>query len=112
MTRADFHEKFRLSGEVKSSSNRSFGFVFAVVFALIGMWPLIGGHAARLWALAIAAAFLLIALVRPKLLAPGNRLWTRFGLVLHRVVNPLIMGLIFFLAVTPTALVMRALGKE
>lgn len=86
--------------------------VFTVVFAVIGLWPLIGGGAVRLWSLIVAVVFLLAALARPQVLAPLNRLWTRFGLLLQKITNPLIMGLVFYLAVTPTALVMRALGKD
>ena len=59
-----------------------------------------------------AGASTLAALAVPRLLAPANRLWMKFGLLLHRVTNPLIMGLLFYLTVTPTALIMRALGKD
>lgn len=106
------HENISPDVPVQRSSDRSFGVVFAVVFALIGLWPLIGGGAVRLWPLIVAAAFLLAAVVRPKILAALNLLWFRFGLLLHRLTNPLIMGLVFYLAVTPTALIMRALGKD
>ncbi len=111
MNGSSFHEDYRRP-EVKSSSNRSFGIVFAVVFAIIALWPLTDGGAARVWAAAIAGAFLVIALARPSLLAPLNRVWTVFGLMLHRITNPLIMGLVFYGAVTPTGLIMRALGKD
>ena len=111
MNRSGFHEDYRRS-EVKSSSNRSFGIVFAVVFAIIALWPLMDGGAARVWAAAIAGAFLAISLARPAVLAPLNRAWTAFGSVLHRFTNPLLMGLVFYGAVTPTALIMRALGKD
>jgi len=107
-----FHENFERRGEVKGGSDRSFGIVFAVFFAIMALWPLLGEGAVRLWALLLAAAFLAVALVRPALLAPLNRLWTRFGLLLHKLVNPLVLGLMFLLAVTPVALVMRALGKD
>jgi hypothetical protein len=112
MTRSGFHEDYGRGGAVKTSSDRGFGIVFAVAFGLVGVWPLLGGGSLRLWALAIAAALLLVAVVRPGLTAPLNRLWTAFGLVLHRLTNPLIMGLVFYLAVTPTALAMRLLGKD
>ncbi len=111
MSRGSFHEDYRRP-EVKTSSNRSFGIVFAVVFAIVALWPLIGGGAARAWAAAIAGAFLAVALARPSALAPLNRAWTAFGSVLHRITNPLIMGLVFYGAVAPTALIMRALGKD
>lgn len=106
------HERFDRDQPVRGSSDRTFGFVFVVVFVAIGLWPLVGGGAVRLWSLALAVAILAVALARPGLLAPFNRAWMRFGLALHGIVNPVVMGLIFYLAVTPTALVMRALGKD
>ena len=106
------HENFARDEAVRGSSDRSFGIVFAVVFALVGLWPLTGDGAVRLWALVAAVAILVVAFVCPGILGPFNRAWTAFGLLLHRIVNPLVMGLIFYLAVTPTALIMRLLGKD
>tara|TARA_Y100001934_G_scaffold283311_2_gene402089 strand:- start:3669 stop:4121 length:453 start_codon:yes stop_codon:yes gene_type:complete len=112
------HESFSRDQTVKAPSERSFGIVFTVVFSivgLIGLWPLFSDKPVRLWAwcaFAIAAAFLISAFLFPKILAPLNRAWMRFGLLLHKIINPLIMGLIFFVAVTPTALIMRALGND
>jgi len=108
----DLHERFDREEAVQGSSNRAFGIVFTVVFALIGLWPVFWGNPPRLWSLGIAGAFLAIALVRPVLLTPLNRLWTRFGLLLHRVVNPIIMGVLFFGVVTPMALGLRLLGQD
>ena len=106
------HEDITRHHAVKSSSDRSFGVVFAVVFALVAVWPLTGDGEIRLWAATVAAAFLVAALAWPPLLAPLNRLWTRFGLLLHGIVNPIIMGLLFFLTVTPVGLIMRLTGKD
>jgi len=111
MGRSNFHEDYRQE-EVRSSSDRSFGIVFAVVFAIVALWPVAGGGAVRIWAAAVAAVFLVVALAWPAGLAPLNRLWTAFGLVLHKITNPIFMGLVFFGAVVPTALIMRALGKD
>ncbi len=109
---SQLHEDFARDDKVEGSSDRSFGFVFAAVFTLIGLWPLMGGGQVRIWALGIAAAFAVVVLARPGLLAPLNRLWTRFGLLLHKVVSPLIMGMLFYLTVTPIGLLMRAMGKD
>ncbi len=106
------HEDFTRDDEVKAGTERAFGIVFAVVFTLVGLFPLFGDGAVRAWALIVAGAFLGAALVRPRLLAPLNRLWFLFGKALHRVVSPLVMGLIFFTTVTPTALIMRLVGKD
>lgn len=100
------------SGPVQMGSERSFGIVFAVVFALIGLWPLKAGGDMRLWALGLAALFLVVAFVAPKLLRPLNLLWFKFGLLLHKIMTPLIMGLLFFLTVTPVGMLMRATGKD
>lgn len=106
------HESFERDEPVRGSSDRGFGLVFTALFVLISLGPLVAGHPWRPWALIVAAQFLGLALLRPSLLAPLNRLWTRFGLLLHRVTNPLLMGLVFFLAVTPTAFIMRLMGKD
>ena len=106
------HEDFARDDEIKAGTERSFGLVFAVVFTLIGLFPLLDGGAVRAWALIVAGAFIGAAFVVPRLLAPLNRLWFLIGKALHRVVSPLVMGLIFFVAVTPTALIMRLVGKD
>ena len=106
------HEDFSRESVVKPSSDRAFGMLFAVVFALIALWPLPDGAGPRWWALAVAGAFASLALAAPRLLAPANRLWTGFGMLLGRVVNPLVMGLIFYLAVMPTGLILRLSGKD
>jgi len=106
------HEDFRREDSAKAGSERDFGIVFAVVFAVIGLWPLWNGDPLRLWALIVAAIFLTAAFVLPVALRPLNRLWFLFGLALHKIVNPLVMGLLFYLTVTPTALIMRAVGKD
>jgi hypothetical protein len=97
----------RATAEEVRSSDRGFGFTFAGFFALVALWPLWRGGSVRLWALAVAAGFLVAALVWPGLLAPLNRAWARLGLILHRIVNPIVMGAIFYGAITPMGLVMR-----
>ena len=93
--------------EVVGPSDRSFGFVFTGVFSVIALLPLWRGGAPRWWAVAVAVVILALALVTPRALAPANRIWLRIGLLLHRIVNPIVMGVIFFLVVTPFGLVMR-----
>ena len=106
------HEPFQSHRVVKGSSERSFGIVFCIVFLLIGGLPLIGGGSVRWWSIAIAVAFLLIALVRPGTLAPLNRLWLRFGLLLHHIVTPLVMGFLFVVVMLPTAILLRVFRKD
>lgn len=112
MTQPSFHENLSPTDDVKSGSDRSFGIVFAVVFGIIGLLPLWNGETIRVWALIIAVLFLSAALIYPKVLSPLNRGWFQFGLFLHKVVSPLVMGLIFFGAVMPTGLLMRLFGKK
>ena len=106
------HESYDRPQDVQSSSNRSFGLVFAAVFAAIGLLPLVHGGALRLWALAVSAAFLLVALVVPSVLRPLNRLWLKFGLLLHKIVSPIVLGIMFFLVITPIGMYLRARGKD
>ena len=112
MAQGILHEDLSRHEAPRASSDRSFGLVFAAVFAIVAGWPLLGGEGPRLWALAVAGVFLALALAAPRLLGPLNRLWTRFGLLLSRAMNPLVLGLLFFAVVTPMGLVMRALGKD
>jgi len=112
LTDGSFHEDLGREGEVKRGSDRSFGVVFAVAFVLIGLLPLRHGAHVRWWALALAAAFGLAALLAPRILSPLNRLWARLGDLLHKVTTPLIMGLLFFGALTPCAAIMRLVGKD
>ncbi len=98
--------------DIKRSSNRSFGIVFFVVFIIIGFWPLIDINTYRLWAIIIAFIFLILGLINSKLLTPLNILWFKFGILLGKIISPLVMGLIFFLVVTPIAILMRILKKD
>ena len=110
--RFGFHEDFGRAGSVKRSSDRALGLVFAAVFAIIALWPLWSSGAVREWALIVGAAIAVVALAIPRALRPLNRAWHGLGLALHRVVSPLVMGLLFFLTVTPTGLLMRLFGKD
>lgn len=107
------HEPVRSYRAIATSSNRTFGLVFAGFFLIVAIWPwLRHGQPLRLWALAPSAAFLALALFAEQYLAPLNRLWFELGLKLHAVVSPVIMGLLFYCAVTPTGLLMRAFGND
>ena len=94
--------------EVEMGSERSFGIVFAVVFAIIAFWPVVfHGGSVRLWALVVAAIFLVLAFVAPHVMKPLNRLWFKFGMLLSKIIGPVAMGLIFFVTVTPIGLIRR-----
>ena len=98
--------------DIKLSSNRSFGIVFFIVFLLIAIYPLINQGEVRIWSLIISSLFLLLGLLNSKILTPLNKLWFRFGLFLGKIISPIIMGVIFFLVVTPIGLLMRLFGKD
>ena len=98
--------------DIKISSNRSFGIVFFIVFLLIALYPILKGNDLRIWSLLISSIFLILGLINSKILTPLNKLWFKFGLLLGRFVSPLIMGIIFFVVVTPIAIIMRLLKKD
>ena len=110
------HENLVERDNVNIGGDRTFGFVFAIVFVVVALLPVLAGsgqhNTVRVWALVVSAVFAITALARPQMLTPLNKIWIRFGLLLHKIVNPLIMGLIFFLVITPIGLVMRSLGKK
>ena len=94
------------------SSNRSFGLVFFIVFLILALWPLKSGGDLRLWALALSLVFFILGILNSKLLNPLNKLWFKFGILLGSLVSPIVMGLVYFLVVTPVGLFMRFLGKD
>jgi len=112
MAKGVTHEDFSRTAEVKLGSDRSFGLVFAALFAVVALAPLRHGHDVRLWALGLAAVFAAAALAAPSVLRPLNLLWFRFGMLLHHVVTPVVMGLLFFAVVTPVGVAMRLTGKD
>ena len=107
-----FHENYQRDEQVKGSSNRMFGLVFFVVFGLVTVWPVLFGNPLRWWTAPISLGFLIVSFAAPQILSPLNRGWTKLGLLMHRVVNPLIMGMLFYVAITPMGLLLRLLGKD
>ena len=98
--------------KIKIGSNRNFGLVFFFVFLIVGLWPLLNGGPFRIWSIVIAIIFLILGLVNSKLLTPLNKLWFKFGLFLGSIVSPIVMGIVFFLVITPTGFVMKIMGKD
>tara|TARA_Y100001958_G_scaffold100616_1_gene69758 strand:- start:158 stop:541 length:384 start_codon:yes stop_codon:yes gene_type:complete len=98
--------------DIKISSNRSFGIVFFVVFLIIALYPLIYSGEIRIWSAIISLFFLILGLLNSKILSPFNKLWFKFGILLGKVISPIIMGIIFFLVVTPIGFIMRILRKD
>ncbi|MDK9723932.1 MAG: SxtJ family membrane protein [Sterolibacteriaceae bacterium MAG5] len=105
-------ENLEREEHLTGSTDRNFGFVIAAFLAIIGLWPLASGSGVRIWALLPAAAFLVLALLRPQALSGLNRLWMRLGVLLNRIVSPLALGAVFFLTVLPIGVLMRLGGKD
>tara|TARA_B100000242_G_C43001014_1_gene465044 strand:- start:912 stop:1295 length:384 start_codon:yes stop_codon:yes gene_type:complete len=98
--------------DIKISSNRSFGIVFFIVFLLVSIYPLINDEEIRIWSLIISIIFLLLGLLNSQILTPLNQIWFKLGIFLGKIVSPIVMGIIFFLVVTPTGIIMRILKKD
>ena len=97
---------------IKLPSNRSFGIVFFIVFLIIALWPLKSGSDIRIIPLLISLIFLILGLLNSNLLKPLNFIWMKFGLMLGKFMNPIIMGLIYYLTVVPTGLIFKILNKN
>ena len=98
--------------EPKIGSNKSFGIVFFIVFLVIGIWPLLSENNIRIWSLILSLIFLILSLLNSSFLTPLNKLWFKFGILLGKFMAPLIMGIIFFIVVTPIGLIMRLFNKD
>ena len=97
---------------IKLPSNRNFGIVFFIVFLIIALWPILKQNEIRIWSLIISFIFFVLGLINSKLLTPLNKLWFKFGILLGNIISPIVMGIVFFLVVTPTGLIMRFFRKD
>ena len=97
---------------IKLPSNRNFGIVFFIVFLIIALWPVLKQNEIRIWSLIISFIFFVLGLINSRLLTPLNKLWFKFGILLGNIIAPIIMGIVFFLVVTPTGLIMRFFRKD
>ena len=100
------------SDKIKISSNRSFGLLFFVVFLIVSLWPLTHEGSIRIWSVIISAVFLILGLINSRLLTPLNVLWFKLGMILGAIISPIVMGIVFFLVVTPTGFILRIMGKD
>ena len=97
---------------IKIGTNKSFGIVFFLFFLIVSLFPLFKNENIRVWSLIIAIIFLILGLLNSKLLTPLNKIWFKFGILLGNFVSPIVMSIVFFAIVTPTSLIMKALGKN
>ena len=98
--------------EIKISSNRSFGIVFFIFFLIVALYPLFNNEDLKLWSLIISIIFLILGLLNSRVLTPLNWIWFKFGIILGKIVSPFVMGIIYFLIVTPIGLIMRLFRKD
>ena len=97
---------------MKKSSEKSFGIIFAVIFFLIGLWPILSLGSIRVWSIILAIVFLTLSFFKPKLLRPLNLTWIKLGEILGKIIAPIVMALVFFVILTPMSFLVRALGKD
>ena len=98
--------------KIKIPSNKNFGIVFSIVFLIISLWPLLNQNDIRIWSLIISGIFLVLGLINSKLLLPLNKIWFKFGILLGNFIAPIVMGVVYFMVVTPTGLIMKLFGKD
>ncbi len=96
----------------EKSSIRSFGILFSIVFIIITFWPLLNGNKPYYWLLLPSSIFLILGILKSKILIPLNKIWIKFGYLLGAIIAPIVMGIIFFLIVTPIGFIMRIFGKD
>ena len=96
----------------KIGSNRSFGIVFFIVFLIVSLWPLLNSNEIRIWSLIVSIIFLTLGLINSKALTPLNKLWFKFGIFLGNIISPIVMGIIYFVVVTPIALLLKVINKD
>ncbi len=100
------------NNKIKLGSNRSFGIIFFIVFLIIATYPLLNDNSIRLWSLVIGIIFLILGIINSKVLTPLNILWMKFGLLLGKIVSPVVMGFVFFGVITPISIMMKLLRKD
>ena len=100
------------NSNIKIGTNKSFGIFFFLFFLIVSLFPLLKDENIRIWSLIIALTFLILGLMNSKILTPLNKIWFKFGILLGSFVSPIVMGIVFFIIVTPTSIIMKLLGKN
>ena len=112
MAKGQTHETSAHNADIKMGSERGFGIVFGVVFLIIALLPLWKGADIRLWALGVSAVFFAVAFIFPRILRPLNLLWFKFGLLLGKIMTPIVMGFLFIVTFVPMGLIVRYIAKK
>ena len=101
-----------IKNKIKNSSNKSFGIFFSFIFLIISFYPLLNHNEIRNWSLIVSLIFLILAFLKPSFLTPLNNAWSKFGILLGNIISPIVMGIIYFVVVTPIGIIMRILKKD
>ena len=96
----------------KPKDNITFGILFFIFFLIIGLYPLKSGGVIKIWSIILSLIFLIITIIRPNLFTYLNRLWIKFGMLLGKIISPIVMGLVFFFVVTPIGILVRIFKKD
>ncbi len=97
---------------INNKNNITFGILFFIFFFIIGLYPLVSVGVIRIWSVVLSLVFLIITIIRPNLLTFLNRSWIQFGILLGKIISPIVMGLVFFFVVTPSGIIVRILKKD
>ncbi len=97
---------------IKKKSNVTFGILFFVFFLIIGFYPLISSEPIRIWSIIVSLVFLTLTIIKPNLFTFLNKLWIIFGILLGKIISPIVMGLVFFFVVTPIGIFVKILKKD
>jgi hypothetical protein len=97
---------------ITTKNNIFFGILFFIFFLIVGLYPLISGGVIRIWSIVFSLIFLIITIIKPNLFTFLNKLWIQFGILLGRIISPIVMGLVFFIVVTPIGILVRIFKKD
>lgn len=97
---------------IKRKNNITFGILFFIFFLIVGLYPLISNEPIRIWSAAVSSVFLIITIIKPNLFTFLNKLWIKFGILLGKIISPIVMGLVFFFVVIPIGIFVKILKKD
>ncbi len=100
------------SRNIKRKNNITFGILFFVFFLIVGLYPLISNEPIRIWSIIVSLVFLIVTIIKPNLFTFLNKLWIEFGILIGKIISPIIMGLVFFFVVTPIGIFVKILKKD